>query len=133
LCPQGNVSFRDGKSERNVPHEGHTPDSISLLDRDKGLTGDTFYPGTIYLFSPETNLVAYRASVRRLAAMASRVQLVLGAHNVPVAPPSVLARLLAAFEAVRNGKVPATPASSGNVTYRIDEISFLMRAAAFKP
>jgi len=124
-----------GRSLEIIATPGHTPDSISLLDRDKGLlfTGDTFYPGTIYLFSPETNLVAYRASVRRLAAMASRVQLVLGAHNVPVAPPSVLARLLAAFEAVRNGKVPATPASSGNVTYRIDEISFLMRAAAFKP
>jgi glyoxylase-like metal-dependent hydrolase (beta-lactamase superfamily II) len=50
---------------------GHTPDSIALLDEKNGLllTGDTFYAGPIYLYRPETDLDAYLASVKKLAAM----------------------------------------------------------------
>jgi hypothetical protein len=40
----------------------------------------------------------------------------------------VLPRLVAAFDAVRAGKVPATPDSPGKVIYKIDGFSFLMRA-----
>jgi glyoxylase-like metal-dependent hydrolase (beta-lactamase superfamily II) len=109
---------------------GHTPDAISLIDRDLGLlfTGDTYYPAPIWLFRPETDLAAYAASIRRLAALAPRIKLVLGAHNVPVAPPSVLPRLVDAFDAVRSGKVAASPASTGRAIYKVDDFSFLMRA-----
>jgi glyoxylase-like metal-dependent hydrolase (beta-lactamase superfamily II) len=114
---------------------GHTPDAISLLDGDHGLlfTGDTYYPGTIWLYRPETDLEAYGASIRRLAALAPRLKMVLGAHNIPVAPPSVLPHLVTAFEAVRSGKIRAIPASPGKVTYKVDDISFLMHAAKSKP
>ena len=57
-------------------------------------TGDTYYPAPIWLFRPETDLEAYRASIRRLAALAPQIKMVLGAHNIPVAPPSVLPRLV---------------------------------------
>jgi glyoxylase-like metal-dependent hydrolase (beta-lactamase superfamily II) len=109
---------------------GHTPDAISLLDGDHGLlfTGDTYYPGTIWLYRPETDLKAYSASIRRLAALAPRIKMVLGAHNIPVAPPSVLPHLVTAFEAVHSGKIRAIPASPGKVTYNVDDISFLMNA-----
>jgi glyoxylase-like metal-dependent hydrolase (beta-lactamase superfamily II) len=109
---------------------GHTPDAISLLDGAHGLlfTGDTYYPAPIWLFRPETDLEAYRASIQRLAALAPQIKTVLGAHNVPVAPPSVLPRLVTAFKAVRDGKVSATPASPGKVLYKVDGFSFLMRA-----
>lgn len=109
---------------------GHTPDAISLFDRANGLlfTGDTYYPAPIWLFRPETDLDAYAASIRRLAALAPQVKLVLGAHNVPVAPPSVLPRLVAAFDAVRAGKITAKPQSDGKVLYTVDGLSFLMRA-----
>jgi len=111
---------------------GHTPDAISLIDRANGLlfTGDTYYPAPIWLFRPETDLDAYAASIRRLAALAPQVKLVLGAHNIPVAPPAVLARLVAAFDAVRAGKAMPTPDSPGKVLYKVDDISFLMRAPA---
>lgn len=110
---------------------GHTPDAISLLDRANRLlfTGDTYYPAPIWLYRPETDLEAYDVSIRRLAALAPRVKLVLGAHNIPVAPPSVLPHLVSTFEAVRAGKIPATPVSSGQVVYKVDDISFLMRGA----
>jgi glyoxylase-like metal-dependent hydrolase (beta-lactamase superfamily II) len=111
---------------------GHTPDAISLLDRANGLlfTGDTYYPATIWLYRPETDLDAYAASIRRLAALAPQIMTVLGAHNVPVAPPAVLARVAAAFDDVRAGKVQPTPASDGKVIYKVGDISFLMRAPA---
>ncbi len=41
--------------------------------------------------------------------------MVLGAHNIPVAPPSVLPRLVTAFQTVRAGKTSATPAAAGRV------------------
>lgn len=114
---------------------GHTPDAISLLDRKNGLlfTGDTYYPAPIWLFRPETDLNAYENSVRKLVELVPQIKLVLGAHNVPVASPSVLPRLLAAFQDVRAGKVAPAPAAQGKVLYRIGDISFLMRAPEEKP
>ena len=120
-----------GRSIEVIATPGHTPDAITLLDRAHGLlfTGDTYYPAPIWLFRPETDLEAYSASIQRLAALAPQIKTVLGAHNIPVAPPSVLPRLVTAFKAVRDGKVSATPASPGNVLYKVDDIFFLMRAA----
>jgi glyoxylase-like metal-dependent hydrolase (beta-lactamase superfamily II) len=118
-----------GRTIEIIATPGHTPDSISLIDRANGLlfTGDTYYPAPIWLFRPETDLDAYATSIRRLAALAPQIKLVLGAHNVPVAQPSVLPRLVIAFDAVRAGKVQPTPDSPGKVLYKVDGFSFLMR------
>jgi glyoxylase-like metal-dependent hydrolase (beta-lactamase superfamily II) len=119
-----------GRTLEILSTPGHTPDAISLLDRANGLlfTGDTYYPAAIWLYRPETNLDAYVASVKRLAALAPQLKLILGAHNVPVAQPSVLPRLVAAIESVRAGKVAAEPQDGGKAIYRVDDISFLLRA-----
>lgn len=121
-----------GRTVEVIATPGHTPDAISLIDRASGLlfTGDTYYPAPIWLFRPETNLDAYAASIRRLAALAPQVKLVLGAHNIPVASPAVLAQLVTAFDAVRAAKVTAMPDSPGKVLYKVGDISFLMRAPA---
>jgi glyoxylase-like metal-dependent hydrolase (beta-lactamase superfamily II) len=123
-----------GRSLEITATPGHTPDAISLLDRANGLlfTGDTYYPATIWLYRPETDVEAYAASIRRLAALAPQIKMVLGAHNIPVAAPSVLPRLVTAFETVRAGKVPPTPADPGQVIYQVGDISFRMRAAESK-
>ena len=119
-----------GRTIEVVATPGHTPDSISLIDRENRLlfTGDTYYPAPIWLYRPETDLDAYAASIRRLASLAPQVKLILGAHNIPVAPPSVLPRLVAAFDLVRAGKVVPTPDSPGKVQYAVDGFSFLMPA-----
>ncbi len=119
-----------GRTLEVIATPGHTPDAISLIDRSDGLlfTGDTYYPAPIWLYRPETDLNEYAVSIRRLAALATQVKLVLGAHNIPVASPSVLPRLVVAFDAVRAGKIAPKPESPGKVIYSVDGFSFLMRA-----
>ena len=108
---------------------GHTPDAISLLDRANGLlfTGDTYYPAPIWLYRPETDLDAYVSSVKRLAALAPQLKLVLGAHNVPVAQPSILPHLVTAIEAVAAGKIVPEPQEGSKAIYRIGKVTFLMQ------
>ena len=110
---------------------GHTPDAICIVDRANGLlfTGDTYYPAPIWLFRPETDMDAYVASVKRIASLAPQLKLVLGAHNIPVAQPSVLPRLVAAIEAVRVGKGEVQPGGRGKAIHSIDGFSFLLRAS----
>jgi len=119
-----------GRTIEVIATPGHTPDAISLIDRANGLlfTGDTYYPAPIWLYRPETDLDAYARSIRKLAALAPQVKLVLGAHNIPVAEPSVLPRLVTAFDAVRAGTVKPAPEPPGKVLYKTDRFTFLMKA-----
>ena len=107
---------------------GHTPDAIALLDQKNGLlfTGDTFYAGPIYLYRPETDLDAYVASVQKLAALSPKLQLLLPAHNEPLADPVVLLKVVTAMQQVRRGEVKAVE-KDGKHEYVFDGFSFLMR------
>jgi glyoxylase-like metal-dependent hydrolase (beta-lactamase superfamily II) len=118
-----------GRTIEIISTPGHTPDSISLIDRANGLlfTGDTFYPGEIWLYRPETDLPEYLASVRKLAAMTPQIKLVLGAHNVPVAQPSILPQLDVAIYSVLAGKVQPKSVNGDQAIYQVSEISFRMR------
>ena len=84
---------------------GHTSDSLCLLDTSNGLlfTGDLFYSGPIYLFSPETDFAAYVRSVELLHSLKPDVHLLLPAHNVPVASPDMLTELNNAVLSVQKG------------------------------
>ena len=126
------INLGAGHTLEIIPTPGHTPDSIALFDRENGLlfTGDTYYPGPIWLFRPETDLNAYVASVKKLAAMEPDVKLVLGAHNVPVADPSILGKLPGAIEDVRAGKVEGKPLEGGKTSYTTNGITFLLSSAA---
>ena len=76
-----------GRTVEVISTPGHTPDAVSLLDRENGLlfTGDIYYPAAIWLFRPETDFAAYRKSIVQLAELAPQIKMVLGAHNIPVA------------------------------------------------
>ena len=106
---------------------GHTPDSVALLDRRNGLlfTGDSFYPGPIYLFVPETDFGAYTRSVARLAALEPQIKLLLPAHNVPVAEPVFLKRLARAVEQVNQHQAKAQ-VTEGHREYSFDGFSLLL-------
>jgi glyoxylase-like metal-dependent hydrolase (beta-lactamase superfamily II) len=126
------ISLGPGHALEIIATPGHTPDAISLLDATNGLlfTGDTYYPGPIWLFRPETDLDAYVASVKKLAALAPQIKVVLGAYNVPVADPSVLPKLVTAIEDVRAGKVEGKPLEGGKTSYTTNGITFLLRTGA---
>jgi glyoxylase-like metal-dependent hydrolase (beta-lactamase superfamily II) len=108
---------------------GHTPDSLVLLDRGNGLlfTGDTFYPGPIYLFVPETDFSAYTRSVKHLAALEPQIKLLMPGHNVPVAEPTYLKRLVEAVEQVQDGRAKAQ-VTEGHREYLFDGFSLLLSA-----
>ena len=110
---------------------GHTPDAICLFDRANGLlfTGDTYYPATIWLYRPETDFDAYANSISRLAALAPQVKTVIGSHNIPVAPPSVLPQLVSAFADLRAGKATCKPDSPGKKRCQVRDFTFLLAAA----
>ena len=107
---------------------GHTPDSIALFDQENGLlfTGDTYYPGLIFLYRPETDLDAYEASMEKLVKLAPRLQILLPAHNVPVASPNDLKRALAAMKEIRSGKAKSV-AHGKDREYKFDGFSFRMK------
>ena len=70
---------------------------------------------------------AYLASVKKLSALAPETRLVLGAHNVPVAKPSVLPELEVAIHGVLDGKVQPQSVSGNQAVYQVGEISFRLR------
>jgi glyoxylase-like metal-dependent hydrolase (beta-lactamase superfamily II) len=115
-----------GRVVEVISTPGHTPDSIALWDARNALlfTGDMYYPGPIYLFRPETDLDAYETSIAKMAALGAK--LLLPAHNLPVANPADLPRVLAAMKQVRSGKIK--PAKDGQRSeYKFEGFSFLMR------
>jgi len=117
-----------GRTLEILSTPGHTPDAISLLDRENGLlfTGDTYYPAPIWLYRPETDLDAYVTSVKRLAALAPQLKLVLGAHNIPVARPDVLSKLVDAIQAVRSGQGTVKHEGEGKDIHNFGGFDFLL-------
>ncbi len=106
---------------------GHTPDSLCILDRANRIlfVGDTFYPGPIYLYVPETDVAAYERSIEWLANLAPQLDMFLTGHNLPVSRPEMLVRLSEAFRQVRSGHAPFTVVGAQR-EYRFDGFSLLL-------
>jgi glyoxylase-like metal-dependent hydrolase (beta-lactamase superfamily II) len=113
-----------GRSLEVLHAPGHAPDAIALRDEAHGLlfTGDTFYEGPIYVFSPGADFGAYTRSVERLAALAPAPRKLLTAHNVAESDPHFLAVLRDAVRKVASGAARGTRDST-LVTYEFDGFS----------
>ena len=111
---------------------GHTPDSLCLVDAANGLlfTGDTFYSGEVYLWTPETVVADYTASIARLAGLAPSLKLLMPAHGPPVADPKQLLELQIALKDIESGTARSEPASGGRRIYRFKHFSILMNGSA---
>lgn len=115
--PIGHRIDLGGKVLEIVATPGHSPESISLYDRDAGifLAADFLYPGDLYGQVPGASLPDYLASAEALDRLLPGDVLILGAHGEepkdgsPEAPK--LARrdlhdLLSALMAIRDGSMP---------------------------
>ena len=124
----GEVVSLGGRDLEVLLTPGHTPDSISLLDRQNRLlfTGDSYYPGPIYLFVPETDLTAYARSMARLADLAPGLDVVLSSHNQPLARPEVLVKVSEAVKRVRSGTMKPEITPEGLRSYAFDGFSLLL-------
>ncbi len=117
-----------GRKLQILATPGHTPDSIALFDKENGVlfTGDTFYPGPIFLYRPETDLDAYVTSVQKLTKLTPQPEILLTSHNIPTADPDVLVHVVEAMRLVRSNQVSAVE-KSGKREYMFKGFSFRMR------
>jgi glyoxylase-like metal-dependent hydrolase (beta-lactamase superfamily II) len=87
---------------------GHSRGSVSFLDREARalFTGDLLYLSQMYLFVPDADLAAFRASLQLIAGLAAEVDVIYPAHGpTPIRPADALA-IQAAFETVWAGRPP---------------------------
>jgi glyoxylase-like metal-dependent hydrolase (beta-lactamase superfamily II) len=123
----GEVLDLGGRRLEILRTPGHTPDSLSLLDRANGLlfTGDTYYSGEIYLWSPETDVASYTTSINTLASLEPGLKALLPAHGPAVAEPRRLIELQEALQDIRSGEASFEPADAGRRHYRFEHFSIL--------
>ncbi len=83
---------------------GHSPDSICLLDRGARLlwTGDTYYPGALYVHFPTSDLNEFISSYERINALAPYYDALLPSHNEPLVEKHELERVLHAARKVKS-------------------------------
>ncbi|MBU6246642.1 MAG: MBL fold metallo-hydrolase [Xanthomonadaceae bacterium] len=123
-----------GRSLKVLATPGHLPDSIAQFDARNGLlfTGDTYYPGPIYVFGPGADPAAYQRSVDRLAALAPQMRHVLGGQNVPLAPLSILPELAREFAEVRSRKLTAAKSDPKVSEYHGDKLVFFVNTSGVR-
>lgn len=110
---------------------GHSPDSLMLLDRENGFlwTGDTYHPRDMWLYSPGTDLAAWKATITMLADLSPELTRLFPAHNVLVDRPESLVKARDAFADIMAGKAEKEYDDElGTVRYLFETFSILMRA-----
>jgi len=91
---------------------GHTPESASLFDRERGLlfSGDYLYPGELYAFLPGSSLADYQWTAERLAGALPADVAIHGGHgtdlatSAPVLAIRDLLDLRRALDEIRSGE-----------------------------
>jgi glyoxylase-like metal-dependent hydrolase (beta-lactamase superfamily II) len=125
IVSDGETIDLGGRKLEVIATPGHTPDAICLLDRAQRelFTGDTFYPGSLWLWVPETDLNAYQRSVERIARLTDVIDVLRPAHNLPEADPKMLQRVSPALSEIRAGKITTFTVRNGRRTYQFEGFS----------
>lgn len=94
---------------------GETPGSICLQDLDKNIlfTGDTFYPGTLWLHRDENNLKLYTRTLEKLCSLEPQLEFICPGHNEVKVESDILCKVLHSLTNIfqkeevpeRNGKI----------------------------
>ncbi len=93
-----------GKEFEVIHTPGHTPDSVSLLERKERLlfTGDIFYLAPIYIYASGTSLDEFIGSFRKM--VAADYDYAMPAHNETMVDKDVVEEVLTTAEAIKDGK-----------------------------
>ena len=108
---------------------GHSPDSLVLIDKNNRMmmTGDSFYPAPLYVYSATSSFRDYANSVQTMLKYQSDVDFLLPGHNETMQPASYLAKLHAATLAVQDGRTPSTIGDNANHTYQFEGFSLIVK------
>lgn len=112
------LEFGDDLQLEVIWTPGHTPGSISLLDRERGLlfVGDNFGPEQMWIHLPESNYHDWVESIEKTITLAPYVRTVLSGHGMP-REAEVFKELAAAVADIRSGKANAE-------TYPVEDTAF---------
>ncbi|MCX6656406.1 MAG: MBL fold metallo-hydrolase [Candidatus Bathyarchaeota archaeon] len=93
-----------GKELKVIHTPGHTPDSVSLLERRERLlfTGDIFYPAPIYIYSKDSDIDEFISSFRKM--VKTDYDWAMPAHNEVMVEKKVVQDVLTAIEVIKSGK-----------------------------
>ena len=124
---EGSVIDLGGRQIEVLETPGHAPDAICLVDRENRMlfVGDTFYLASLYTHLEGSDFDLYLASAARLADLATEVDFVFTAHNVPVVDSDYLLRLRDAFEMIANGEGEFV-LTDGNREYDFGDFSVIV-------
>jgi glyoxylase-like metal-dependent hydrolase (beta-lactamase superfamily II) len=104
----GDLIDLGNRSLEAIHTPGHSQDSICLLDRDARLlwTGDTYYPGPIYLHLPGSHLDEFIESYEKILTLSEHYDMLIPSHNEPYVRKEELSKVLNAAKDIRlgNGK-----------------------------
>ena len=96
-----------------------------LLDADNRMlfTGDTYYPGPLYVMFEDSSFPDYVISVREAAerAVSERVEWVLGSHNYMEKGTERLCHLADFLESIQRGLITEYEIEDGFRSYVMDE------------
>jgi glyoxylase-like metal-dependent hydrolase (beta-lactamase superfamily II) len=97
-----------GRSLEVIHTPGHSPGSVSFLDRDAGalFVGDLCYFGQMLLFVSGSDLAAFRRSLHALATIAADVRAIYPAHGPAPLTGDDLLDIRDAFDHVWHGRAP---------------------------
>jgi glyoxylase-like metal-dependent hydrolase (beta-lactamase superfamily II) len=123
----GEVIDLGGRKLKIIATPGHSPDSLCLLDVANRLlfTGDTFYPGPIFVWMPGSDIRSYEHSARKISLLVPDLSLLLPGHGGPVDTPSDLLYLADDAARVRRGEMPYTLAD-GNREFHFTKYSLVL-------
>lgn len=85
---------------------GHSPGSVCLLDKKNRIlfTGDTFFPGPLYVYPEDVNIDDYIASVEKLKNRLDEYDFLCSGHNDPWVKSDVISRVAEAFQEIMAGE-----------------------------
>ncbi|MFC2164855.1 MBL fold metallo-hydrolase [Acidobacteriota bacterium] len=106
LLEEGEVIDLGGRMLEIIHTPGHSPGSISLLDKINRIlfTGDTYFPGPLYAHPEDVNIEDYMESMDKLASRVSEYDFLCAGHNDPWVKSEVILRVAKAFQDIMAGK-----------------------------